>query len=43
MRHSQRLRQLLSSPGMQIAPGAYDGITAKIIEQAGFPNLALHY
>jgi 2-methylisocitrate lyase-like PEP mutase family enzyme len=37
MRPSQRLRQLLSSPGMQIAPGAYDGITAKIIEQAGFP------
>lgn len=37
MRPSQRLRQLLSAPGMQIAPGAYDGITAKIIEQAGFP------
>ena len=37
MRPSQRLRRLLSSPGMQIAPGAYDGITAKIIEQAGFP------
>ncbi|MGC1175238.1 isocitrate lyase/PEP mutase family protein [Polaromonas sp.] len=30
------LRQQLSAPGMVIAPGAYDGIGARLIEQAGF-------
>jgi 2-methylisocitrate lyase-like PEP mutase family enzyme len=30
------LRRLLSGPEMLIAPGAYDGITARLIEQAGF-------
>lgn len=30
------LRQLLAAPGMVIAPGAYDGIGARLIEQAGF-------
>ena len=30
------LRHLLRSPGMVIAPGAYDGIGARLIEQAGF-------
>ena len=37
MRPSTQLRALLSQPGMRIAPGAYDAITARIIEQAGFP------
>mgnify|MGYP000346598232 CR=1 FL=1 len=37
MRPSTHLRALLKQPGMLIAPGAYDGITARIIEQAGFP------
>jgi len=30
------LRELLAAPGMLIAPGAYDGIGARLIEQAGF-------
>jgi 2-methylisocitrate lyase-like PEP mutase family enzyme len=30
------LRALLAAPGMLIAPGAYDGIGARLIEQAGF-------
>jgi 2-methylisocitrate lyase-like PEP mutase family enzyme len=31
------LRQLLATQGMVIAPGAYDCIGARLIEQAGFP------
>ena len=30
------LREQLAAPGMVIAPGAYDGIGARLIEQAGF-------
>ena len=30
-------RSLLNDPGLIVAPGAYDGITARLIEQAGFP------
>ncbi len=30
------LRQLLDQPGMLVAPGAYDAIGARMIEQAGF-------
>jgi len=33
---SATLRELLAAPGMLIAPGAYDGIGARLIEQAGF-------
>ena len=36
-RPTSALRRLLRQPGMLIAPGAYDGITAQLIEQAGFP------
>lgn len=36
MNKARKLRQLLKGPGMITAPGAYDCITAKIIEQAGF-------
>ncbi len=32
-----QLRALLAQPGMIVAPGAYDGLTAKLVEQAGFP------
>lgn len=32
-----RLRRLLHAPEMIVAPGAYDGIGARLIEQAGFP------
>ena len=34
---ARRLRELLAAPGIIVAPGAYDCLTAKIIEQAGFP------
>ncbi|MDO9435399.1 MAG: isocitrate lyase/PEP mutase family protein [Hydrogenophaga sp.] len=30
------MRQLLARPGLVVAPGAYDGIGARLIEQAGF-------
>ena len=32
-----RLRCLLAEPGIIVAPGAYDCLTARIIQQAGFP------
>ena len=32
-----RLRALLAAPDMVVAPGAYDAITARLVEQAGFP------
>src|SRR3954447_20100779 len=31
------LRQLLAGDGIVIAPGAYDGLTARLVELAGFP------
>ena len=34
---ASRLRQLLREPGIIVAPGAYDCVTATIIQQAGFP------
>ena len=37
MRATVKLRQLLQEPGIIMAPGAYDCLTARIIEQAGFP------
>src|SRR5213075_519689 len=37
MNSSQSLRDQLGRPGMLIAPGAYDAIGARLIEQAGFP------
>jgi 2-methylisocitrate lyase-like PEP mutase family enzyme len=36
MSQTQRLRGLLRADGMVVAPGAYDCITARLIEQAGF-------
>lgn len=36
MNASTQLRELLSAPGLIVAPGAYDGITARLAEQAGF-------
>jgi 2-methylisocitrate lyase-like PEP mutase family enzyme len=32
-----RFRALLAQPDMVVAPGAYDAITARLIEQAGYP------
>ena len=37
MKATTRLRQLLKEPGIIVAPGAYDCLTAKIIEREGFP------
>jgi carboxyvinyl-carboxyphosphonate phosphorylmutase len=37
MTATARLRQLLTQPGIIVAPGAYDCLTATIIQQAGFP------
>ena len=34
---AKALRSLLSADAMVIAPGAYDGLTAKLVAQAGFP------
>jgi carboxyvinyl-carboxyphosphonate phosphorylmutase len=36
MSHAKTLRALLGRPEMVVAPGAYDGIGARFIEQAGF-------
>lgn len=36
MKTNPTLRQQLAAPGLVIAPGAYDGIGARQIEQAGF-------
>ena len=33
----ERLRALLAEPGVVQAPGAYDALSARVIEQAGFP------
>jgi 2-methylisocitrate lyase-like PEP mutase family enzyme len=37
MTKSTELRALLRGEAMVIAPGAYDGLTAKLVAQAGFP------
>jgi carboxyvinyl-carboxyphosphonate phosphorylmutase len=37
MKTTSALRQLLRQPGIIVAPGAYDCLTAKIIEREGFP------
>jgi 2-methylisocitrate lyase-like PEP mutase family enzyme len=37
MKATARLRELLVSNKLLLAPGAYDGITARLVEQAGFP------
>ena len=34
---ASRFRQLLAEPGIIMAPGAYDCLTASIIQGAGFP------
>jgi 2-methylisocitrate lyase-like PEP mutase family enzyme len=36
MKTTTRLRQLINQPEMIAAPGAYDRITARLVEQAGF-------
>lgn len=41
MSKSQTLRSLLQRPELVAAPGAYDAISARIIENAGFPAVYL--
>ena len=41
MRPTTRLRKLLREPGIIVAPGAYDCLTAKIIYGEGFPAVYL--
>src|SRR5437867_8072758 len=36
MRPTTRLRQMLNEPGIIVAPGAYDGLSARLIERQGF-------
>src|SRR5207247_3866255 len=36
MRTTTRLRQMIEEPGIIVAPGAYDGFSARLIEAAGF-------
>ena len=37
MTHARRLRDLFSNKEMINAPGVYDGLSARLVEQAGFP------
>lgn len=37
MRTTTKLRTLLGSGRIAVAPGAYDGLSARLVEQAGFP------
>ena len=37
MRATTKLRALFSSGRIAVAPGAYDGLSARLVEQAGFP------
>ena len=37
MTQASKLRAALREPGMVTAPGAYDGLTAMLVAQAGFP------
>ncbi|RYG96458.1 MAG: carboxyvinyl-carboxyphosphonate phosphorylmutase, partial [Alphaproteobacteria bacterium] len=37
MTPTEQLRALLACPDILIAPGAYDGLTARLVEAAGFP------
>ena len=37
MRASARLRALLSADGVVVAPGVYDGLSARLVARAGFP------
>jgi len=36
MKESQRLRELLAGDEVHVAPGVFDGISARLVEQAGF-------
>lgn len=37
VKQTRRLRELLAQPGIVVAPGAYDPISARLVERCGFP------
>jgi len=37
MQRSKKLRQLLKNKKLLVAPGAFDGLSARLVERAGFP------
>ena len=37
MRATTKLRQLLNKGDIVVAPGAFDGLSARLVAQAGFP------
>ncbi len=39
MRSTTKLRALLATGRIAVAPGAYDGLSARLVEQAGFPAI----
>ncbi len=39
MRATTKLRTLLTSGRITVAPGAFDGLSARLVEQAGFPAI----
>jgi 2,3-dimethylmalate lyase len=39
MRATTQLRRMLNEPGIIVAPGAYDGISARLIERHGFKTV----
>ena len=39
MRATTKLRTLLNSGRIAVAPGAFDGLSARLVEQAGFPAI----
>ncbi len=41
MSRAQSLRRLLAQDGIVIAPGAYDGLTARLVQKSGFPAVYL--
>ena len=38
MSQADKLRTLLADPGVLVLPGCFDAMTAKLIEQAGYPG-----
>lgn len=41
MDQRKQLRKLLEAPGLIVAPGAYDALSARLVEKAGFPAVYL--
>jgi carboxyvinyl-carboxyphosphonate phosphorylmutase len=39
LKRTTRLRHLLQGPGIVMAPGAFDPLSARLVEQAGFPAI----